>query len=136
MSLILSWLQKHLVWSIPGAMLLGLAYGRWADGNALRWTIMPLTFLMVYPMMVTLNLRALANRGGGGLQLMALALNFVLMPLLGWGLGLLFFAEQPAARLALLLTARRCHRAGLRHGDAQPLDRAGHCHRRLSRAGR
>ncbi len=105
MSLILSWLQKHLVWSIPGAMLLGLAYGRWADGNALRWTIMPLTFLMVYPMMVTLNLGALANRGGGGLQLTALALNFVLMPLLGWGLGLLFFAEQPAARLALLLAA-------------------------------
>jgi len=105
MSSMLSWLQKHLVWSIPGAMLLGLAYGRWADGHALRWAIMPLTFLMVYPMMVTLNLRALASRGDGGLQLTALALNFVLMPLLGWGLGLLFFAEQPAARLALLLTA-------------------------------
>lgn len=105
MSSILSWLQKHLVWSIPGAMLLGLAYGRWADGSALRWAIMPLTFLMVYPMMVTLNLRALANRGGGGLQLTALGLNFVLMPLLGWGMGLLFFAEQPPARLALLLTA-------------------------------
>lgn len=105
MSSVLSWLQKHLVWSIPGAMLLGLAYGRWADGNALRWAIVPLTFLMVYPMMVTLNLRALADRGGGGLQFMALVLNFALMPLLGWGLGLLFFAEQPAARLALLLTA-------------------------------
>jgi len=60
MSSILAWLQKHLIWSIPGAMLLGLAYGRWADGDALRWAIMPLTFLMVYPMMVTLNLRALA----------------------------------------------------------------------------
>ena len=105
MSSIMSWLQKHLVWSIPGAMLLGLAYGRWADGSVLRWAIMPLTFLMVYPMMVTLNLRALAGRGDGRLQLTALVLNFVLMPLLGWGLGLLFFAEQPAARLALLLTA-------------------------------
>jgi predicted Na+-dependent transporter len=38
-------------------------------------------------------------------DLIALGLNFVLMPLLGWGLGLLLFAEQPASRLALLLTA-------------------------------
>lgn len=35
--------------------------------------------------MVTLNPRALASRGDGRLQLTALALNFVLMPLLGRG---------------------------------------------------
>lgn len=105
MTSMLSWLQKHLVWSIPGAMALGLAFGAVADAGLLRWAILPLTFLMVYPMMVTMNLRALAAPGGARLQGTALGLNFVLMPLLGWGAGLLFFPEQPAARLALLLTA-------------------------------
>jgi ACR3 family arsenite efflux pump ArsB len=105
MSTVLAWLQKHLVWSIPGAMALGLGVGAAVDASALRWAILPLTFLMVYPMMVSMNLRARAAPGGARLQGAALAINFVLMPLVGWGAGLLFFPGQPAARLALLLTA-------------------------------
>ena len=104
MSALLSWLQKHLVWSIPGAMALGLVFGAVADAAFLRVAILPLTFLMVYPMMVTMNLRALAGAGSLQLQGAALAINFVLMPLVGWGAGVLFFAGEPAARLALLLT--------------------------------
>lgn len=105
MHTLLSWLQKHLIWSIPGAMALGLAFGWAVDAAFLRWAILPLTLLMVYPMMVGLNLKALKSAGSTRLQGTALALNFVLMPLLGWGAGLLFFADQPALRLALLLTA-------------------------------
>lgn len=102
---LLSWLQKHLIWSIPGAMALGLAFGWAVDAVFLRLAILPLTLLMVYPMMVGLNLKALKSAGSTRLQGSALVLNFVLMPLLGWGAGLLFFPEQPALRLALLLTA-------------------------------
>jgi ACR3 family arsenite efflux pump ArsB len=105
MHTLLSWLQKHLIWSIPGAMALGLAFGWAVDAAFLRWAILPLTLLMVYPMTVSLNLKALRSAGSNRLQGTALALNFVLMPLLGWGAGLLFFADQPALRLALLLTA-------------------------------
>ena len=105
MQALLSWLQKHLVWTIPGAMLAGLGFGALVDAAFLRVAILPLTFLMVYPMMVTLPLRALAARGNGRLQATALVLNFGAMPAVGWGLGLLFFADQPAARLALLLAA-------------------------------
>lgn len=105
MDALLAWLQKHLVWSIPGSMLLGLGFGSLSDASALRWAILPLTFLMVYPMMVTMNLRALTAPGSLRLQGTALAINFILMPGIGWALGLLFFADQPAARLALLLTA-------------------------------
>ena len=105
MNTLLARLQKHLVWSIPSAMLLGLGLGSLADARALRWLILPLTFLMIYPMMVTMSLRALATPGGKRLQATALVINFGVMPGIGWALGLLFFAEQPAARLALLLTA-------------------------------
>lgn len=105
MSRALSWLQQNLVWSIPGAMLLGLLFGQMANPAPLRWAILPLTFLMVYPMMVTMNLKALSSPGGARVQGAALFINFVVMPAVGWGAGLLFFADQPAARLALLLTA-------------------------------
>ncbi|MGB7510892.1 MAG: bile acid:sodium symporter [Pelodictyon phaeoclathratiforme] len=102
---LLSLLQKHLVWSIPLAMLAGLLFGLATDAAFLRWTILPLTFLMVYPMMVTMNVRELLNPGGNKLQGVTLALNFLVMPAIGYGIGLLFFADQPMVRLALLLTS-------------------------------
>ncbi len=101
----LMWVQKNLTWSIPGAMVLGLLFGQVADPAFLRHAIVPLTFLMVYPMMVTMNLRELVKPGGNRLQGVTLAINFVLMPAIGYGIGLLFFADQPLARMALLLTA-------------------------------
>lgn len=102
---LLNWMQKNLTWSIPAAMVLGLLFGQMTDPALLRLAILPLTFLMVYPMMVTMNLRELVKPGGNRLQGVTLAINFVLMPAIGYGIGLLFFAEQPLARLALLLTA-------------------------------
>ncbi|RVT52262.1 arsenic resistance protein [Rubrivivax albus] len=105
MSTLLAWLQKHLVWSIPGAMVLGLAFGTVTDAGFLRAAILPLTLLMVYPMMVSLKFKALAARGHGRLHAVALVINFVLMPLVGWAAGRVFFPGQPALQLALLLTA-------------------------------
>ncbi len=101
----LAFLQKHLVWSIPAAMLLGLLYGTLADPLPLRALIMPLTFLMVYPMMVTLNLKEVVAGGDLRLQLVTQALNFGLVPFLGFGLGQLFFADRPLIVVGLLLTA-------------------------------
>ncbi len=102
---VLNWLQKHLVWSIPLAMLGGLGFGQLVDPGFLRSAILPLTFLMVYPMMVTMNVRELLKPGGGKLQGTTLAINFVVLPAIGYAAGLVFFADQPMVRLALLLTA-------------------------------
>ncbi|NTU53409.1 MAG: arsenic resistance protein [Chlorobiaceae bacterium] len=102
---ILAWIQKNLVWSIPISMAAGLLFGTSADPAFLRSAILPLTFLMVYPMMVTMNVRELFKPGGQKLQGVTLAINFVLMPAIGYGMGLLFFANQPMIRLALLLTS-------------------------------
>ena len=101
----LSWLQKNLVWSIPLAMLAGLVFGKVSEPAFLRSAILPLTFLMVYPMMVTMNFRDLLKPGGNKLQGITLAINFLLMPTFGYGIGLLLFADQPMIRLALLLTS-------------------------------
>ena len=102
---VLNWLQKHLVWSIPLAMLAGLGFGQVTDPAFLRKVILPLTFLMVYPMMVTMNVRELFKPGSARLHWVTQAINFVLMPAIGYGVGRLFFADQPMVRLALLLTS-------------------------------
>ncbi len=101
----LSWLQKNLTLSIPLAMLAGLLFGIVAEAAFLRWTILPLTFFMVYPMMVTMKVQELFKPGGNKLQGVTLAVNFLLMPTIGYGMGLIFFANQPMIRLALLLTS-------------------------------
>lgn len=102
---VLNWLQKNLVWSIPMAMLAGLLFGQLTEPGFLRAAILPLTFLMVYPMMVTMHLRDMFKPGGAKLQWVTQAINFLLMPAIGYGMGLLFFADQPMVRMALLLTS-------------------------------
>jgi ACR3 family arsenite transporter len=101
----LMWMQKNLTWSIPLSMLTGIAYGQLVDPSVLRQAILPLTFLMVYPMMVSVNLKEVFKPGGGKLQGVTLLINFVFIPLLGYALGLVFFSEQPLIRLGLLLTS-------------------------------
>ena len=101
----LMWLQKNLTWSIPLSMLAGLVFGQLVDPSLLRRAILPLTFLMVYPMMVAVNIQEVFKPGGGKLQGVTLVINFVLIPLLGYSLGLVFFSEQPLMRLGLLLTS-------------------------------
>lgn len=102
---LLGWLQKNLTWSIPAAMLLGLAFGYGVQADFLKSLILPLTFLMVYPMMVTMNIKELFKAGGTKLQITALLMNFILIPALGFAIGWLFFRDQPLARLGLLLTS-------------------------------
>lgn len=98
-------LQKNLIWSIPIFMILGLLFGQFFDPTYLKTWIIPLTFLMVYPMMVTLNMKQLFSKGEGKLQLTALVINFAITPFIGFFIGRLFFSDKPMLILALLLTS-------------------------------
>lgn len=98
-------ITKNLTIAIPLAMLAGLAFGLVLPAEGLRLLIVPLTFLMVYPMMVGLKLGQLAERGDGRLQLTAQALNFAVIPFVAFALGRIFFPDQPYAALGLLLAA-------------------------------
>jgi ACR3 family arsenite efflux pump ArsB len=63
----------------------------------------PLTFLMVYPMMVTLKVRKVFQRGDGKAQWLAQAINFGIIPFAVLLVGRLFFPEEPYLALGLLL---------------------------------
>jgi arsenite transporter len=88
----LSFLQKNLVWSIPISMLLGLAAGFLFDAVPLKRLIIPVTFIMVYPMMATLDVQSMFKGRDYKLQLMTQLINFILIPLLAFYTGKLFFS--------------------------------------------
>lgn len=102
---VLKSLQKKLILSIPISMILGLVVGYFFNVAFLKELIIPFTILMVYPMMVTIKMKELVKIGNVKLQLSAQIINFLVIPFLGFGIGLLFFKDNPLAITGLLLTS-------------------------------
>ncbi len=102
---LLSSLQKNLVWSIPIFMITGIIFGVIADPSFLRAAIVPLTFLMVYPMMINLQIGKVFSGGDYRLQLITQLINFTIIPFLAFAIGKGFFHDRPLIALGLLLTS-------------------------------
>jgi ACR3 family arsenite efflux pump ArsB len=102
---ILGFLQRNLVWSIPVAMAAGLGVGMVADVRPLRPLILPVTILMIYPIMVTLELRSLMVTCRWRMLALIQLINLIVLPLLGWVLGRIFLADEPYWAFGLLLMA-------------------------------
>lgn len=101
---ILKFFQKNLIWSIPGFMILGLAFGSVFSPPFLKSWIVPLTFFMVYPMMVSMNMKELLNKSGNKVQVIAIIINFGVTPFIGYFIGKIIFPDTPLAAVGLLLT--------------------------------
>ncbi len=101
----ITWLSKHLSLSIPLFLLLGLAAGLTLPTENLKVLIAPLTLLMVYPMMVGVKPKQLLVGGDHAVQVWAIVINFIFIPMVAFFLGRVFFAQQPELALGLLLAA-------------------------------
>lgn len=101
----LQFVQRNLVWSIPLFMIFGLVFGLYFEVSPLKSTILPLTFLMVYPMMVNLNFKQVLSKGDSKLQIVTQVINFLILPFLGLSIGKLFFPDSPFVIMGLLLTS-------------------------------
>lgn len=88
----LSFIQKNLIWSIPVAIISGLFYGILFDAVWLKKLIIPVTFIMVYPMMVTINMKSVLKGHDAKLQITSQLFNFILIPILAYFIGSLFFS--------------------------------------------
>ena len=101
--------NKKLFIAIPVMMSLGFLFGMVVDQEtvkSLKILILPMTFLMVYPMMVTLNIKHLQDGiKNVKLQVLTQAINFCLVPFLAYGLGLYFFPDNHYMALGLLLAS-------------------------------
>lgn len=102
---LLTKLNKNLVLAIPAMMAAGFVFGVVAQACFLKHLIIPFTFLMVYPMMVTLKLKKVLEGGDGKAQLFTQFINFGIVPFVAFGIGYLFFPDRPYLGLGLLLAA-------------------------------
>ncbi len=100
-----SLLQKHLSLILPIAMAAGGLFGVVFDAAPLKVLVLPLTFSLVYPMMIGFDPRKLFAKGDAKLQASALILNFGVFPFIAFGLGLLAFRDNAYLRVGLLLAA-------------------------------
>jgi len=102
-------INKRLVVAIPAMMAAGYLLGITATPATLKnlkALIMPLTFLMVYPMMVALNIKHLQEGiKNVRLQVATQFINFAIIPFVAFFLGKYFFPEQPYLALGLLLAS-------------------------------
>lgn len=101
-------INKNLVYAIPIFMVGGFLFGGGVDetiARKMKLLIIPLTFLMVYPMMVTLNIKHLKQGLNPKLQGTAQFINFAIIPFIAFFLGKLFFPEEPYMALGLLLAS-------------------------------
>lgn len=100
-----AFLTSNLVLTIPAAMVLGFLLGYVIDPAPLKALILPLTFLMVYPMMINLKLKKLVEGGDLKVQWVTQVLNFLIIPFVALGIARLSFGEQPFLVLGLVLAA-------------------------------
>ena len=98
-------LTRNLIIVIPSSMAAGLLFGVVSDPRPLKIFIPAFTFLMVFPMMVTLQYKKAFTKCSWLTQGMAQFTNFVIIPLIGFGLGRVFFPDRPFLALGLLLAA-------------------------------
>ena len=96
-------ITKNLILAIPVMMISGFIFGIVFQSQFLKGLIIPFTFLMVYPMMVTLNIQKVFEGGDTKAQVLTQAINFGIVPFVAYGIGLLFFRNQPYMALGLLL---------------------------------
>ncbi len=96
-------IQKNLIWAILLAVISGVVCGYFIDTQALKILIVPLTFMMVYPMMVNLQIRQLFKKGNTKTQVMAQFINFAIIPFIGFGIVQLFFPDQKYLALGIIL---------------------------------
>ena len=100
----LSVLQQNLIIVIPITMILGFLFGvNTGDVGILKGMILPLTFLMVYPMMVNLQLKKIVEGGDTKVQVVTQVINFAIVPFIAYGFGLIFFPDNHFLALGLLL---------------------------------
>ncbi len=98
-------IKKNLIMSIVLFMLIGLVCGYYLDTTILKSLILPITMLMIYPMMVNLNVRQLVKIDNIKLHLTTQFINFTIIPVVGFFIGKVFFSEQISFLIGFLLIA-------------------------------
>jgi len=97
--------SKHLVLLIPASMLLGFTTGLLLDLPWIKHLVLPATFLMIYPMMVNFKPQAAMSMKDSKPVGMSLFQNFLVIPIIAFIIGKMFFADSPQLFIGLILAS-------------------------------
>ena len=102
-------LKQNLIYVVVVSLATGLAFGQLAPSSAkqlLKAAVVPVLFLMIYPMMINIDLREILHvRRHAKVVGLSLLLNFGVAPLLAVGLSRLFFTGNIGAAIGLYFIA-------------------------------
>jgi ACR3 family arsenite efflux pump ArsB len=105
----LTGIKENLIYVVIASLTVGLAFGQVATPDTksiVKAAVVPVLFLMIYPMMINIDLREVLNvRGHAGPVGLSLLLNFGLAPLLAVGLSEAFFAGSVEYAVGLYFIA-------------------------------
>ena len=106
---LLTGIKSNLIYVVVGSLAAGLAVGQFtgpAAERTLRAAVVPVLFLMIYPMMINIDLREVVNvRGHAGVVLLSLLVNFAVTPVIAVGLARLFFGGAVGYAIGLYFIA-------------------------------
>jgi len=102
---ILNWIRKNLAVLIPLMLVLGLLKGHWYPMEYSRIICVSALLIMIFPVFINLEF----NKGlkefthSKGIIVSTALVNFVLYPIIAYGIGWMFLREEPAMWLGLVL---------------------------------
>lgn len=90
---------------IPLVLIVGFITGLLIDTSNLKNYILPVTVIMIYPTMIGFKLNEVFNLSHGKLMLTAAIINFLIIPLLAYALGMTFLLDDPQLFAGLIITS-------------------------------
>jgi ACR3 family arsenite efflux pump ArsB len=101
--------KENLIYVVVASLVVGLAFGQVAGTGTrslLKAAVLPVLFLMIYPMMINIDLKEVINLRRHAKPVgLSLIVNFAVAPLVAVGLARTFFAGNPAYAVGLYFIA-------------------------------
>jgi ACR3 family arsenite efflux pump ArsB len=101
--------KGNLIYVVVASLVVGLAFGQVAGTGTkslLKAAVLPVLFLMIYPMMINIELKELGNFHRHAKPVgLSLVVNFAVAPLVAVVLARIFFAGNPAYAVGLFFIA-------------------------------
>ena len=106
---VLTAVKENLIYVVVASLVAGLAFGQIAGTGTrslLKAAVLPVLFLMIYPMMINIDLKEVINLRRHAKPVgLSLIVNFAVAPLVAVGLARIFFAGNPAYAVGLYFIA-------------------------------
>lgn len=97
--------QRHLLISVPLTLTFGFIIGSFIDTSFLKPTILFATMVMIYATMIGLNFKELTSFKGSKTLIFSFIINFLIIPLIAYGIGITLLKDQPLMFAGLALSA-------------------------------